>query len=109
VNELPDARADEVAGKRTLVVRVGRPRTAIGYGALVVATYVAVALLPAGAAPRTAWLGLVGLPLAVAAARRIARAHDRPEELIPAQAWTLISFLLLAIGLGAGFLLSGRP
>ena len=54
---------------------------------------------------------LYDLPLGVAALRRLgsyARSDaQRLETLVPAQGWTLLSFVLMAIGLGVGMLLGG--
>lgn len=106
INEFPDARADAAAGKRTLVVRLGRRRAARGFAALVAIAYLGVALLPIAGLPRTVWLGVLGLPLGVRAARRLARFPETPAEQVPAQAATLLSFVLMAVGLGAGFVIA---
>ncbi|MBK9030588.1 MAG: prenyltransferase [Myxococcales bacterium] len=106
INEFPDARADAAAGKRTLVVRLGRPRAARAFAALIAGAYVAVALLPLVGLPWPVLGGLIGLPLAVRAARRLARFPETPAEQIPAQAATLGSFVLMAVGLGAGFVVA---
>jgi 1,4-dihydroxy-2-naphthoate octaprenyltransferase len=103
INEFPDARADELAGKRTLVVRFGRERAARLFSLWVLIAFGAVAVLPLFGLPLACWLGLLGLPHGVAAARRLLRAASSPAELIPAQGWTLLSFVLMAIGLALGF------
>jgi hypothetical protein len=51
------------------------------------------------------WGGVIGLPLAMAAARRVWSKHERTADIVPAQAWTLFSFVTLALGAGAGMLL----
>lgn len=105
INEFPDARADAAAGKRTLVVRLGRPRAARAFAALLAVAFAAVLALPAVGLPLAAWLGVLGAPHAGFAARRVVRFPDTPRELIPAQAWTLLAFVLMAVGLGAGLVL----
>jgi hypothetical protein len=54
--------------------------------------------------PYAVWLGFLGLPPAVAAARTLVRHPDVTARLVPAQAWTLRAFLLYALGVSAGLL-----
>jgi 1,4-dihydroxy-2-naphthoate octaprenyltransferase len=105
INEFPDYVADRAAGKRTLVVRLGRARASRAFVALVAVTFGTVTLLPALGLPAGVWWGLAGLTPAAAAARRLVREGETTARLVPAQAWTLLSFLLLAAGLGAGLLI----
>jgi 1,4-dihydroxy-2-naphthoate octaprenyltransferase len=106
INEFPDARADAAAGKRTLVVRLGRVRASRVFAMIVGAAYAGVLLLPLVGLPVTTWLGMLGLPHAVAAARRLYLFPETTKQIIPAQAWTLLSFVLMAAGIGAGFVLA---
>ena len=105
INEFPDFHADRAAGKRTLVVRLGRRRASRAFLGLVTAAYAGVALLPAAGLPAAVLLGLAGAPLACAAAFRLLKRHEETRAIVPAQAWTLGSFLLLAVGEAAGLLL----
>ncbi len=106
INEFPDARADAAAGKRTLVVRLGRPRAARAFIAIISAAYLGVLLLPLAGLPHALWLGLIGLPHGVAAAHRVYRHPRALRHIVPAQAWTLLSFVLMSVGLAAGFVIA---
>lgn len=109
MNEFPDSRADALAGKRTLVVRLGHQTAAKGFAAIVAVASAMVVALPMFGLPRSVWLGLAGLPFGVAAARHLRQfavaSTPDAERLVAAQGWTLLSFLLMALGLGAGLLL----
>ena len=105
INEFPDRHADRRAGKRTLVVRLGPERAGRAFLALVLGAYAMVLALPLAGAPIGVLLGLAGLPLGVRAARRLRTGHATTAAIVPAQGWTLASFLLLALGEGVGLLL----
>jgi 1,4-dihydroxy-2-naphthoate octaprenyltransferase len=102
INEFPDYRADLGAGKRNLVVILGRKRASRVFAVIVLAAFAIQASLPALALPRAAWLGLAALPLGVAAARRALTAPEVTARIIPAQAWTLQSFVLLSLATSLG-------
>lgn len=106
VNEFPDARADAAAGKRTLVVRLGRPDASVVFGEILAAAYLAVFMLPVFGLPMTVWLGLAGAPHAIAASRRLYAHPEDIRHIVPAQAWTLLSFVLMSVGLAAGFVIA---
>ncbi len=99
INQFPDYRADRTAGKRNLVVRLGRERASTGFALLV-----AAALLLGLGLPGLRLGMLAALPLQAAVRRVLTRPRD-PARLVPAQAWTLAGFLLYAIGVGLGWLL----
>jgi len=108
INEFPDFVSDRAAGKRTLVVRLGRDRAARAFAGIVGAAYALLLVLPLAGVPATVLCGLAGLPHGVAAARRLASDPARTADLIPAQAWTLLSFLLCAAGAGLGLAFGPR-
>jgi 1,4-dihydroxy-2-naphthoate octaprenyltransferase len=109
INEFPDYAADRGAGKRTLVVRLGRRRAARVFAVLVAASFAFLGLLPLWDAPRGVLLGLAGLPFALAASWRLLREPEVTARVVPAQAWALSSFVLMAAGSALGLLLSGAP
>ncbi len=102
-NNLRDIPTDELAGKQTLAVRLGDPRTRQLYvGLLVAAALVALAL-----AAVTPWalLALLSAPLALAPLR-VVRGGAAGRDLVPVLAGTgvlqLVYGALLALGLALG-------
>lgn len=106
INEFPDHDADASAHKRTVVVRLGRKRASIGFALLIGAAFVLLALLPLFGLPTTIWLAAIALPPGWVAAHRLLRHPEETREIVPAQAWTLLTFLLFSIGAAAGLLVS---
>jgi 1,4-dihydroxy-2-naphthoate octaprenyltransferase len=104
INEFPDFRADRAAGKRTLVVRLGRRAASSVFAGLIVAASLLLLVEPLFGLPEGVWLGAFGLIPAALAARTLSRNVDRTERIVPAQGQTLLAFLLLAIGSGLGSL-----
>jgi 1,4-dihydroxy-2-naphthoate octaprenyltransferase len=108
INEFPDYRADLAAGKRTLVVRLGRARASVAFAGIVALALVGLVLARATGAPAAALLGAAGFVPAGRAARTLARTPEHTATIVPAQALTLLGFLLLALGTGLGTLLSSH-
>ncbi len=105
INQFPDYHADLRAGKRNLVVRLGKARARVVYAEMMAAaeaSVVAVAL-----ALRNPWLvlGLAGSADAYRAARVCWRAYDSTRELVPANAGTIRVYVLTGLGLILGLLL----
>ncbi|MCS6711306.1 1,4-dihydroxy-2-naphthoate polyprenyltransferase [Brachybacterium sp. EF45031] len=99
-NNLRDIPGDTVAGKRTLAVRLGDPRTRVLFLAcLAVPALLAVVI---GALHLPALLALLSLPLALPAVRAVRRG-DQGRDLIPAIGsigrLELVYALLLLLGL----------
>ena len=74
VNNLRDIPGDRVAGKRTLAVRLGAPRTRVLYAALVLGAFACGALL--ALARPAALLCLLALPVAWPSVRRVLRGEE---------------------------------
>ena len=116
INEFPDYAADKAAGKNHWVVRLGRPRAVAGYEALMLGTYVSIAIgvifgwIPYSAAwglPLFALLGFISLPKALKAVRVARLYHSQSDHLVPANAGTVMSHLLTGLLLTAGFVVEG--
>jgi 1,4-dihydroxy-2-naphthoate octaprenyltransferase len=102
INEFPDYAADRAAGKRTLVVQIGRPRASRLFAMIVAGAFVWLAALPLAGVRPTVLLGLAGAIPGSLAAIRLWKSPESTPELIPAQAQTLLAFVLVALGAGIG-------
>ena len=106
VNNVRDIDTDRRSGKRTLAVRLGRPRTRLLYATMVYAAY-PLALITWVFGPLSAWLALswLSLPAAVAVVQSVRARTDGPS-LNRALATTGRLHLLFCTLLAAGILLS---
>jgi len=105
INEFPDRRADAASGKRNLVVILGPELASSAYIALATVAYCWLVLVVfINDASATVWPGLFGIFPALFAIRRLARYEGNPQTLVSAQAATLLSFCLMAVGSGIGYL-----
>jgi 1,4-dihydroxy-2-naphthoate octaprenyltransferase len=99
-NNIRDLDGDRAAGKRTLVVRLGRARSRALFVATVAAMFLLVALI--GLARQPALVALAALPLAAGPLRLVCRREDGPG-LVAALAGTarlqLVVSALLTVGL----------
>lgn len=103
-NNLRDVPTDAAAGKHTLAVRLGAPRTRQGYAGLVALALVTVPVI--AFVVRSPWplLGLVAVPAAVAPLRAVLGGADG-RDLLPVLRDTGRLELVYAIGLAAGLML----
>ena len=102
-NELPDERADRVAGKRTLVVRLGRQRATSLIGLLFVLAFaIPLSLLASGGAAYFAG-AMLGAPVAAFAYWCFLRQPSGPP--VAGQTATLITYVTTGLGLVIGAIL----
>lgn len=107
VNEIPDARSDAVAGKRTLVVRWSRDTVTTMFLVSVLAAYaVLAAAVVAGALPFPTLLGLLTLPLALQVYNGIRQYYTSPYELMATMGKNVQLHAAFGVLLFAGYLVA---
>lgn len=104
-NEFPDYHADEIASKKTLVVRLGRQRASRLFAALLTLTFIGLAVLPLFGSPLTLWFGMIAMIPAYSAGKLLLGNPEVTSRIIPAQAKTLVTFLVFSAGTSIGCLL----
>lgn len=107
VNQFPDRRADDLAGKHHWVVRLGPRRGRWGYLALVVtANVLLVGMVAIAALPFSALLALLALPLSLKAALEVLRYAATPARLRRAIPLTIAAMVLHGLFLALGISLT---
>jgi 1,4-dihydroxy-2-naphthoate octaprenyltransferase len=108
INEFPDYIADRDAGKRTIVVRLGRARAAKGYVAIIVLTFIWNPIFVYfQMLPLESLVILSLLPLAFVGARTTLRSYDNIPQLVPANAATIMIHLFFSLFMSVGYVLFG--
>ena len=106
INEFQDFESDKFAGKRTLIVRIGKNKGKIFYNSVSILTYILI-LVGVILLPKYSLLGivsLVGLYLFYRATAIISANVDKIEELLPANGLTVQNHSLTTLLLMIGFI-----
>jgi len=106
VNEFPDYAADKSAGKRTMVVMLGRRRAMPGYILIILVIYLTILLgVVLNLLPWPTLLTFLSLPLAYRGVRGIYRFYDKTPQLIPVCAVTIQLHMVTALLFTAGYVI----
>jgi len=98
INQFPDFEADRDAGKRNCVVRLGRDRSRFIYALLMLGPYAVVlfwVLTQPGSWPYLA--AVLTIPIALKAIKILYAHYQTYDEIIPAQALTIQTHLVLGL------------
>lgn len=104
VNQFPDYEADRKAGKKNLVVRMGKNRAALAYPLWYCAALALTLSLPWLDLPTGAIVGAVFIVPATLACLWVLNDPQRFHRSKPAQPMALLAFLLYSAGAGTGLL-----
>jgi len=104
VNEFPDYEADLRAGRENWVVKLGRPKAARWFVGINAIATILLLFLPLFGVAAGARLGALFVVPAVAASAILLRHAETTQRIVPAQAMTLLAFLVYALGAGIGIL-----
>jgi len=105
INQFPDYDADKAVNKKHLVVRLGKRKAVYGYYFLIAATYLVIAgsVIFKMVTPFVL-VSFLTLPISWGAVRILKSNYDKFAELIPAQAKTIQTHLLVGLLLSVGLI-----
>ena len=107
LNEFPDVDADRKAGRKNIVIALGRKKAAKVYSALAVLAFIWLALsMIMGYMPVTCMLAFLALPFVAKAVKITLRSYDEVDKLMPALASNVMVALITPALLTLGFVLA---
>jgi 1,4-dihydroxy-2-naphthoate octaprenyltransferase len=107
VNQVPDRPADEKAGKKTIVVRLGQKTIVAGYAFFSGAAFVLIAVgALGGIMPIWTLLALAPAPLAFKVYKALGSHYESPYELMDAMGKNIMLHLSTGLLLIAGYVIS---
>jgi 1,4-dihydroxy-2-naphthoate octaprenyltransferase len=107
LNQFPDANADRTVGRRHYPITIGRQKSSLIYGLLLLATYLAIVLgVILGYLPPFGLLGLGSLVLAVPTFVGVYRHADAPPALVPLMARNVLLIIITPVLLAVGLLIA---
>ncbi|TXT55656.1 MAG: 1,4-dihydroxy-2-naphthoate octaprenyltransferase [Candidatus Thorarchaeota archaeon] len=108
INEFPDHDADRDAGKKTLVVRLGRKKASIGYSLIMFATYIFLIIgMLLGYVHLHTLLALITIPLAIKCSIVTLTNFDTIPKLVSANVGTIQNHMITGILLCIAYLMLG--
>ena len=110
INQFPDRKADEMAGKRHWVVRLGAERARWGYFVIAIMGYIwLIGAVAAGCLPQLALIALLPAALSTKAGRVLLQFAHRPPRLAPALRMTIAAACAQGLLLALALFVTGRP
>ncbi len=108
INELPDHDADKAAGKKTIIVIMGKEKAARGFYLLMPSAYVVIALaIAVGIVPWQGLLIMLTVPVAWKTLKIASANYPNTSNLTPAMARTIFIHFAFGALLSAGYVAAG--
>lgn len=110
INEFQDYTADKAAGKRHLVVRLGKKKAAKGHAVLLSSVYIYIAVVVAlGWISPYSMIAFMTLPLAITSMRFSRDFYSDSFKVVPANVSTIQCHIAVGLLMTFGYLLASNP